>query len=418
MDPAANENSSLLPAAGNSPTPPPSWLIGMGVLTFGLVAGFVVTALPFLLSKAGVSLDRIATVSAVAMSPTFWAFLITPIVDVGFTRRTYSFAWAITSAASLGAALWLFSPARLSLFTALVLLAELAIVLQSAAVNGWISEFVPDAERGKVGGWMNAANLGGGALGAMVVMWSAARLPFRTLGMMVALATVLSTLFLLRYPKPAAPQLGLRQILGGTFRSVLRTSRQPQVLTGFLLFLAPASCVAGINLFAGLGNEFHVSPQWVVWTTGAGAALTSAVGSILGGYIADRMDRAVLYISGGILAALSALVMAVTPHTQVAFTVGVLAYNGVAGLCYAAFSALGLQLVGTRNPTAGTQLALFAAATNGAIVYMTWADGQGFRLFGVRGLLLVAGLAALGAAIPLLLFLRWRAAPDLLPQQA
>ncbi len=58
--------------------------------TFRLVAGFVVTALPFLLSKAGVSVDRIATVSAVALSPTFWAFLLTPIVDVGFSRRA---AW-------------------------------------------------------------------------------------------------------------------------------------------------------------------------------------------------------------------------------------------------------------------------------------------------------------------------------------
>jgi PAT family beta-lactamase induction signal transducer AmpG len=407
--------------ATHSQPAPPSWLIGMGALTFGLVAGFVVTALPFLLSSAGVSVDRIATVSAVAMSPTFWAFLLTPVVDVGFTRRTYAFAFAIASAASLGAALLLFSPARLSLFTALVLLAELTIVLQSGAVNGWISEFVPDTERGRVGGWINAANLGGGALGAMAVMSLAARVPFRTLGMIVAFAAVASTLFLLRYPKPADPQLGLRQILGGTFRSVVQTSRQPQVLTGFLLFLAPASCVAAINLFAGLGNEFHASPQWVVWTTGAGAAVTSAVGSVLGGYIADRVDRGVLYLGGGILAGACALGMAMTPHTQAIFTIGVLAYNGVAGVCYAAFSALCLQMVGIRNPTAATQLALFAAASNGAIVYMTWADGQGFRMFGVRGLLLVDGLAAIGAAIPLLLFLRSRGAkniPSLDPSDA
>lgn len=227
-----------------------------------------------------------------------------------------------------------------------------------------------------------------------------------------ALAAVASTLFLLRYPNPAEPQLGLREILGGTFRSVVQTSRQPQVLTGFLLFLAPASCVAAINLFAGLGKEFHTRPQWVVWTTGAGAAVTSAIGSILGGYIADRVERGVLYLGGGILAGACALGMAVTPHTQVTFTVGVLAYNGVAGVCYAAFSALCLQLVGIRNPTAATQLALFAAAANAAIVYMTWADGQGFRMFGIRGLLLVDGLAAIGAAIPLLLFLRWRRTKD------
>ena len=345
---------------------------------------------------------------------------------LALTRRAYSFLLAVASAASLGGALWLFSPARLSLFTALVLLAELAIVLQNSAVNGWTTEFVTDEQRGKVGGWMNAANLGGGALGAMLVMSCASRLPFRTLGAMIAFTALLCTLFLLRFPNPAEPEFGLRQIFGGTFRSVVQTSRQPRVLTGFLLFLAPASCVAAINLFSSLGNEFHASSQWVVWTTGAGAALTSAIGSVFGGYIADRVDRGVLYMTGGILAGLCALLMAVTPHTQVTFTAGVLAYNGVAGVCYAAFSALGLQLTGIGNPTAATQLGLFAASANAAVVYMTWADGQGFRLFGLRGLLLVDGLAAIGAAIPLLLFLRWRAsktslaleAPDALPEEA
>ncbi len=388
---------------------PAAWIVGMGSLSFGLVAGFIVTALPFLLAKAGVSVDRIAGVSATAMSPTFWAFLVTPIIDVGFTRRLYAFALAVAAALGLAGALWWFSPARLSLFTALLLLAELAIVLQSSAVNGWTSEFVPDDARGKVGGWINAANLGGGALGSMVIMWSAAYLTIRTLGLIIALAVVASSLFLLCFPEPAKPSLGLRQIFGGTFRSVVQTSRQPQVLTGFLIFLAPASCVAAINLFAGLGNDFHTSAERVVWVTGAGAAATSALGSVLGGYIADRVDRGVLYLAGGALAGLCALAMAWTLHTQVAFTAGVLAYNGIAGITYAAFSALGLQLVGVGNPTAATQLGLFAASTNGAIVYMTWADGQGYRLFGVRGLFLVDGLASLGAAIPLLLFLRWRA---------
>ncbi len=384
----------------------------MGFATFGLVVGFVITALPFLLSKAGVSVDRIAGVSATAMSPTFWAFLVTPIVDVGFTRRTYAFVLAIASALSLGAALWVFSPDRLWLFTALVLCAELAIVLQCSAVNGWTSEFVPDARRGRVGGWINAANLGGGALGAMGVMWTAAHLPLRTLGLLMALAVLASTAFLLRFPAPARPQLSLRQIFGGTFRSVVQTSKQPQVLMGFLLFLAPASCVAAINLFSGLGKDFQASPQRVVWITGAGAAITSAMGSILGGYIADWVDRGALYLSGGIMAGLCAVWIASIPHTQAAFTAGVLAYNCLAGICYAAFSALGLQLVGVRNPTAATQLALFAAASNGAIVYMTWADGQGYRMFGTRGLFLVDGLASLGAAIPLLLFLLWRARKD------
>src|ERR1051325_9282434 len=54
----------------------------MGTLSFGLVCGFSITALPFLLAKNGVPVDRIASVSAVAMSPLFWGFLMNPVVDV------------------------------------------------------------------------------------------------------------------------------------------------------------------------------------------------------------------------------------------------------------------------------------------------------------------------------------------------
>ena len=381
----------------------------MGTLTFGLVVGFTITAMPFLLAKAGVSVDRIAGVSATAMSPTFWAFLVTPLIDVGFTRRFYGFSLAVVAAVCLASALWWFSPGRLPLFTALLLVAELAAVLQGNAVGGWVSEFVPDSARGKVGGWTNAANLGGGALGSMLIMALAEHFSLRRLGLLIALVVLASSVFLLWFPEPAKPVLGLRQIFGGTFRSVVRTSRQPQVLTGFLIFLAPASCLAAINLFSGLGNDFHTSAARVVWVTGGGAAIASAIGSVAGGYIADRVDRGVLYLVGGMLAALCSLALAYTLHTQTAFTVGVLAYNGMAGISYAAFSALGYQLVGTRNPTAATQLGLFAAATNGAIVYMTWADGQGYRVWGVAGLFSVDGLASLGAAIPLLFFLRWRA---------
>jgi hypothetical protein len=39
------------------------------------------------------------------------------------------------------------------------------------------------------------------------------------------------------------------------------------------------------------------------------------------------------------------------------------------------------QALGIRPPQ--RNWAFFAAATNGAIVYMTWTDGQGYRLFGV-----------------------------------
>jgi PAT family beta-lactamase induction signal transducer AmpG len=377
----------------------------MGTLTFGVVAGFSVTALPFLLSRAGVSVDRIAGVSAVAMSPTFWGFLVAPLLDTGFTRRTYALAFAVLSAISLSLALITFSPARLTLFTALVLTAELAGVLNIAAVYGWYAEFVPDSQRGIVGGWSNAANLGGGAFGAMGLMSAARSTTNGTMGLLTLGAVLLSALFLLWFPKPVEPVFGLREVFGDTFRNVARTCRRREVLIGFLLFLTPAGAVAAINLFSGLGKDFHTAEAHVVWITGAGVAITSSIGALAGGYIADRMDRGALYLGAGVVAGLTSLTLAFTPHTELAFTCGVLFYNAVAGVTYAAFTALELQLTGSDNPTAATQLALFAASTNGAITYMTWFDGQGYRLHGVRGLFVADGMAAVITGLALLFFI-------------
>ena len=259
---------------------PSDFVIGMGTLTFGLVVGFSITAMPFLLSKAGVSVDRIAAISAMAMSPTFFTFLITPIVDVGFTRRTYALALALITAVSLGLALVLLSPARLPVFTSLLFFAVLCAVLQNNAVFGWMAEFVPDERRGRIGGWQNAANLGGGAAGSMLVMSFARSMTIETVGILMTGLVLVSALFLLWFPRPEIPKLGMTEIIGGTFRSVIRTSRQPNVLTGFLLFLLPAGSVAATNLFSGLGNDFAARPERVIWATGAGVALFSSLGAL------------------------------------------------------------------------------------------------------------------------------------------
>jgi predicted MFS family arabinose efflux permease len=240
----------------------------------------------------------------------------------------------------------------------------------------------------------------------MAVMWAADRMPLASIGWLGGIVVAASTLVLLWFPAPAPSPAGsgLTGTARDALRNIARTSRQPQVLSGFVLFLAPASCAAAINLFAALGNDFHADAEHVIWTTGAGAAMASTIGSLLGGHLADRIDRGVLYLGGGLLVGVCALAMAMAPHTPVAFVVGVLAYNGLAGVCYAGCSALALQLVGPSNPTAASQIGLFFAASNLPIVYMTYADGLGFRASGVHGLLLVDGAASLAAATALLMF--------------
>ena len=179
------------------------------------------------------------------------------------------------------------------------------------------------------------------------------------------------------------------------------TSKQRSSLVGFALFLSPTGAFGVSNLFSGLGNDFHADPQRVIWITGAGVAIATALGSITGGFIADRFARGYVYLGGGITAGLCArrwrVALGALSLAPACCGLGI----GV-GVGFASFTALCLQLVGFEHAVAGTQITLFGSAGNAAIVYMTWLDGQGYRLFGLRGLFAMdAGLSLL-TAVPLL----------------
>ncbi|MGC2544479.1 MAG: MFS transporter, partial [Silvibacterium sp.] len=154
------------------------------------------------------------------------------------------------------------------------------------------------------------------------------------------------------------------------------------------------------------GADFHVSEHVVVLVTGAGCAIATSIGALLGGYAANRVSRGYLYLGAAAAIAAVSLTLALTGHTLAAFVAGALIYNALTGVVYASFNALGFQLVGRESAVASTQLGLFTAAINAAVVYMTWADGKGYEHFGVRGLFLVDGLASAVALLPLLLLVR------------
>jgi len=378
----------------------------MALFPFGLVVGFTVTALPFLLTHMGIPLYKVAAVSATVMSPTFWGFLLQPLMDTGLTRRAYTWLTTAVSAICLAAALILLSVAHLGVATALLLIAELSMVLYSGAVTGWTAQFTPDSLRGSVSGWSNVANLGGGALGSLVVMSLAPHVSAHWIGLGLGTAIVLGATPALLFPEATRSAFRFRQIFTDALKTTWRACKTKEVLTGFAVFLVPASAEAAINLFAGMGNDFHTSDSMVVWVTGAGCAITASIGALLGGYAANRVSRGRLYLGAGLVTSFVALAMALAPHTPTDFILGALVYNGLAGVVYAAFNAFGYELVGNNSAVASTQLGLFSASTNFAIVYMTWADGQASKFFGVTGLLLTDSIASMVTAIVLLILLR------------
>jgi predicted MFS family arabinose efflux permease len=257
-----------------------------------------------------------------------------------------------------------------------------------------------------VGGWFNVAYLGAGAFGSLVVMQMAGRFSFRSLGVGIGGAVLLSAVPTLWFPQPRSSAFRLPQIFSDTARAIWQVSKRRESLLGFALFLSPASCVAAINLFSALGKDFGASTKAVIWLTGGGCAVSTSLGALAGGYLAGRLPRDYIYLGAGIAAAACALLAAFSPHTPAAFAASVLLYNGIAGVSYAAFTALALELIGPDNPVASTQMGLFTMIGNAAVSYMTWLDGLGYRAYGVTGLLAVDGCASIAAAVPLCFLLR------------
>ena len=67
----------------------PVWLVGLTNLSYGLYGGVVAFAVPQLLADRHVPEATIAGLTAVAVSPGFWSFFLSPILDVRFSRRWY-----------------------------------------------------------------------------------------------------------------------------------------------------------------------------------------------------------------------------------------------------------------------------------------------------------------------------------------
>jgi MFS family permease len=380
---------------------------GFAILPFGLSLGFMSTALPFLLTRQGVSVDRVAKVVATVVLPTVFAFLFKPLLDSGLKRSTYCLILTATASLGLGIGVTMLTPAHLTIAIPALLVATFSMVLYTGAANGWMSQVTGDHERGIVAGWQNVANLGGGALGSYAVMLLLTHsiLTRQSAGVLMAALVWLGATPLLFFPKAPEPKFRMVDVFSKTLIEIGRAVRRRECLVGFAILLSPAAGTAAQNLQSGLGKDFHTSEGVVIWVTGIGSALVCSIGALVGGKLADRFPRGYVYLFSGLGTAATAIAAALLPRTAMVFIVTTLVYNAIIGSIYAAYNALGLELTGD-SPVASTQLGLFAASINVNVNYMTRADGVGYRKGGVTGMYLVDGLASVVCIVPLLFLVR------------
>ena len=378
--------------------------MGLANTPTGFVYGFISTAMGILLVSRGVPLARVGEISAVAFSPTFWAWLLAPILDVRFTKRTYGFFFAALAAVLL--AVTVLSLGNLTRFTAALTASCASIVLYSNSVAGWTPDIVTDAEFDTMSGWFNVANLGAAGLFSAVVVVLVRTLPLPIAATCLGLLVFAPTLLLVYFPAAPIPSGKIRENFHAMTRDLGRVLRQTRTWIGLILFLAPVGAFALTNLFSSLGGDFHANENFVTTLNGPGVAIACSAGCLLAIPLCRRLRRRTVYLIAGTGAAIAATAMGLLPHTAAIYAVGVLAYNFFQGFNYTSFVALELEIVGPRNAVSGTMMAMLTASANVPISTMTWLDGHIHDTHGLRAMLFVdAASAAVTAAILLLIIL-------------
>ena len=352
-------------------------------LALGVANSVIVFLSPFVLRAHGISVDRIAEVVAIASIPNVWYFLYSPLVDIGLSRRTWVITGA-TSAAVLAASAIFAVNSSLSWVIALLFASGVMNSVISASAGALMSS-LPETVRGSASGWYQSGNLGGGAAGGGVLVWLAERLSLWELGIAAAMLIIVPSLVAVRLREATTPEEG--HTLRGLFADIGGILSTRQTWLGLVFILSPVSSAAVGNLISGLGPDYKASASEVTWVSGIAAGILSAIGSLVGGWACNRIDKRLAYALAGPFAAIFGAYLAFAPKTPQTFAWGHSGYSLAAGFGYAVFTALVLDLIGSKRHGAATAYSFLVAGGNVPILYMTWLDGVAYKRQGVTGLM-------------------------------
>lgn len=356
------------------------------IIPFGATSGFLGVTIVYLLGRAGVNPLTIGVLTGLSFVPHTFKFLYAPLVDLCFTRKQWFVMACVTSA--LGIALLGMVPATeagLPWLRVLVVVGNFATAFLSMSVESLMAYNTAPQQLGRTAGWFQAGNLGGSGLGgglALVVAENTS-LPWLP-GVVLAMVCLLTGIAILytTEPEPHLPELSddLQQgvtrpesfPLWNAFKRVLldlwQVASSRVGYLGLLICFLPIGSGAAGNLFPLFATEWGASANDVAATSGALSGLLSALGCMVGGYFCDRMDRKLAYAVFGLIMSLCAMLMAWAPHNLTMYYVFVLSYGFISGLCYAAFTAVTLEAIGTG--AVATKYSIFASLSNTPIAYM------------------------------------------------
>lgn len=374
-------------AAPTRRTWPAPWLFSLLVLPDGVYLGFVVTALPFLLSRASVPVDRIARVTSLLSLPWVVSFFWALIIDAWLRRRAWLLLASSAMAFCLVLALPMASAGRTLFAVGLGLAGGVAATLVLAACGGLMVTQLALSRRAKASGWAQAGKLGGSALGGALMLGLAEHAGAAAAGVIAGILAFLPALLALTLSEPRAAQSGWSKgRLAEIGNGIGRVMREPRGQWNVLLLVSPIGSGAAMALLPAIARDYGVAASGVIWINGLGGGIVLALGSLAGALLPGHWDRRLTYALAGLLNAAAPVVLIAAAEPR-GYSAGAILYLGTTGLCWARYAALLIETVGEGGEHASTRYSIFAGIGNIPLAYMVWLEGVGFRHFGRHGLL-------------------------------
>ena len=384
----------------------PIAFMGIANLPFGLYGAVVLITVPQLLASRHVPQPLIASITAAAMIPTFCGFLLAPILDVRFSRRSYALVFGVLT--SIAAWLALLSIADPSALAACLIIGFLFANMFYNALGGWLGDVVPEGDEGRLGASFTIGNIVGFGVGAILFINAMRALTGQWGPIAVAASIALPLLLLALIPASAAERRGAHESFAMLARDLRELLRSKTVLRTLLLFCLPASSFALTNSLGGLGNDFRASEQFVALIAGFGVTAAAVLASMIVPAIMKRVAPLMLYLAIGSTGALFTLSLLALPRVPAAFAFALVGQNIFQAAAFVVENTIIFGTIGEDNPLAATQFGLLSAATALPITYMQAIDGQGYRMGGLTGGLTTdASLSLMACAVLLPLVAGW-----------
>jgi len=381
--------------------------MGLTNTLFGMYGGILVISVPQLLSARHVAEATIAGMTAVTISPGFWTFLLSPVLDVRFSRRWYSVVTAVIAAVLL--VLALLNLERVALVEALLVAGFFFANLYQSALGGWLSSITTDEEKSTLSVWSTIGNISGGGAMAMATGEIVQRLSIVAAALVLGLVVLLPTVVFFWMPAPGPDRRLAKDSFSQFFGEVASIVKRRAVLVTLVLFIAPAATFSLTNLLGGLGNDFAASSRFVGLVGGAGVLVGGIAGCLVFPLIRRALPLPYLYLAIGVVGALFTLSLILLPHTPATFALALIGENAFQSLAITASTAITFETVGRHNPLASTTYCLMISAFNVANTYMLVVDGWGYAWHAVAGSYAVDASVSLAASVLLAMVLLWMA---------